>query len=80
LKPLIKLKVLVNQHFVANMIRPERMTATSIIMVRQDAEQLLEALSGFGEFHIEQAAEKMNISEYTQSIQKVGESQSNVNE
>ena len=62
------------------MLRPERMTLASIICVRQDVDQVLEALGDFGEFHIEQTTEKQDITEYTQNIQKSEESLTNVNE
>jgi V/A-type H+-transporting ATPase subunit I len=62
------------------MLRPERMTSASIVCVRQNVEPVLEALSSFGEFHIEQTVENADISDYNQSIQKVEESKSNVNE
>ncbi len=62
------------------MFRPERMTKTSIICIRQDIESTLQALSSFGEFHIEQVAEDTTIAEYVESIQKAEESLANVNE
>ena len=62
------------------MLRPERMSLASIICVRQDVDPVLEALSSFGEFHIEQTTEKQDVAEYTQSIQKSEESLTNVNE
>ena len=62
------------------MFRPERMTKTSIICVKQDIEPTLQALSNFGEFHIEQVAEDITIAEYNRSIQKAEEAQVNVNE
>lgn len=63
------------------MLRSERMTFTSIICTRKDVESALEALSDFGEFHIEQKAEESaNIAEYSQSIQKAEDSLLNVNE
>ena len=62
------------------MFRPERMSDTSIICVKQDVESVLEALSSFGEFHIEQATEEASLIDYTQSIQKGEESLTNVNE
>ncbi|MCW4023459.1 MAG: V-type ATP synthase subunit I [Candidatus Bathyarchaeota archaeon] len=60
------------------MIRSERVAATSIICVKEDVEQLLEALSGFGEFHIEQTGEtsvqyKQNIQQAEQSLATVEE-------
>ena len=64
-----------------NMLRPERMTFTSIICVRKDVESVLEALSSFGEFHIEQAAEgNSSLTEYNQSIQLVEDSLTTVND
>ena len=62
------------------MLRPERMTNTSIICVRQDVESVLQALSSFGEFHIEQAPENTTVSDYVQIIQKSEESLGYVNE
>ncbi len=61
------------------MFRPERMSSASIICVRQDVEPVLQALSSFGEFHIETAAEDASLAEYNESIQKTEESLSNVN-
>ncbi len=62
------------------MLRPERMALTSIICVKKDAESLLEALSSFGEFHIEETNENVSPIQYNQDIQKAEESLSNVNE
>ncbi len=54
------------------MLRPERMTSTSIICVKKDVEQILESLNSFGEFHIEQTAQdNAGLTEYNMSIQKV---------
>ena len=62
------------------MFRPERMSDTSIICVKQDVESVLQALSSFGEFHIEQATEEASLTDYSQNIQKAEESLTNVNE
>ncbi len=56
------------------------MTFTSIICARKDVEPVLEALSSFGEFHIEQASEDATLSQYNSSVQAVEESLVNVNE
>ena len=62
------------------MLRPERMTSTSIICVKKEVEAALEALSSFGEFHIEQGAqEEKSLTEFNQNIQKAQESLSDVN-
>jgi V/A-type H+-transporting ATPase subunit I len=62
------------------MLRPERMTSTSIICSKKDVEPVLEALSSFGEFHIEQTAQdNSDLGDYNQSIQKVEESLSDAN-
>jgi V/A-type H+/Na+-transporting ATPase subunit I len=62
------------------MLRPERMTSTSIVCVKKDVESVLEALSSFGEFHIEQTAQDdANISDYNQKIQRLEEALSDVN-
>ena len=62
------------------MLRPERMTSTSIICVRKDVEPVLEALSTFGEFHIEPTAQdNADLTEYNQNIQKVEGSLADVN-
>jgi V/A-type H+-transporting ATPase subunit I len=62
------------------MLRPERMTSTSIICVKKDVESVLEVLSSFGEFHIEQTAQDdTTVTEYSQDIQKVEESLVDVN-
>ena len=61
------------------MLRPERMTFTSIICVRKDVESVLEALSSFGEFHIEQASEDSNITGIHSEYPESEESLSNVN-
>jgi V/A-type H+-transporting ATPase subunit I len=55
------------------------MTSTSIICVRRDVESVLEALSSFGEFHVEQAAETSGGTDYNQSIQNAEEPLANVN-
>ena len=55
------------------------MSATSIICVKQDVESVLQALSSFGEFHIEQATEDATLSDYNQRIQKTEESLANIN-
>ena len=62
------------------MFRPERMSDTSIICVKQDVESVLQALSSFGEFHIEQATEDASLTDYSENIQKAEESLTNVNE
>jgi V/A-type H+-transporting ATPase subunit I len=57
------------------------MTFTSIICVRKDVESVLEALSSFGEFHVEEAVEdNVSLREYSPSIQKAEDSLSNVND
>ena len=62
------------------MLRPERMTSTSIICVKKDVEQILESLNSFGEFHIEQTAQdNAGLTDYNISIQKVEESLADVN-
>ncbi len=56
------------------------MTSTSIICVKKDVEPILEALSNFGEFHIEQTAQdNAGLTDYNQSIQKVEGSLADVN-
>ena len=55
------------------------MSATSIICVKQDVESVLQALSSFGEFHIEQATEDASLTDYNEKIQQTEESLSNVN-
>jgi V/A-type H+/Na+-transporting ATPase subunit I len=63
------------------MLRPERMTSTSIICVRKEVEPVLEALSSFGEFHIEQTPQdNAGLTEYNQSIQKAEGSLADLNE
>jgi V/A-type H+/Na+-transporting ATPase subunit I len=57
------------------------MTSTSIICVRKDVEPVLEALSSFGEFHIEQTPQdNAGLTEYNQSIQKAEGSLADLNE
>ena len=56
------------------------MALTSIICVKKDVESVLEALSSFGEFHIEETAENISPLEYNQEIQKAEESLSSVND
>jgi len=56
------------------------MSETSIICVKQDVESVLQALSGFGEFHIEPATEEASLADYSQNIQKAEESLTNANE
>lgn len=56
------------------------MTSTSIICVKKDVEPVLEALSSFGEFHIEQTAQdNAGLTEFNQSIQNVEGSLADVN-
>ena len=55
------------------------MSATSIICVKQDVESVLQALSNFGEFHIEQANEETTLTDYNERIQKTDESLSCIN-
>ncbi len=56
------------------------MTSTSIICVKKDVEPVLEALSSFGEFHIEQTAQdNADLNDYNQSIQKVEGSLADIN-
>ena len=56
------------------------MTSTSIICVKKDVEQILEALNSFGEFHIIQTVQdNAGLTEYNVSIQKVEESLADVN-
>jgi V/A-type H+-transporting ATPase subunit I len=60
------------------MLRPERMTFASIICTKKDVEELMQALNSFGEFHIEEAAQKDSEVDYGKSIQKVEQSLSDV--
>jgi V/A-type H+/Na+-transporting ATPase subunit I len=62
------------------MLRPERMTSTSIICVRRDVEKVLEALSGFGEFQIEESVENTTADQYKQGIQLAEQSLANIKE
>ncbi len=62
------------------MLRPVRMTSVSVICVKKDTEKALEALNNFGEFHIEETAEKNSNEEYARNIQNVEESLTNVND
>ncbi len=62
------------------MFQPERMTFASVICSAKHVESVLEALSSFGEFHIEQATQEASVTEYNQSIQGAEESLLNVNE
>jgi V/A-type H+/Na+-transporting ATPase subunit I len=51
------------------------MTLASIICVKRDVDVALEALSSFGEFHIEQSTgEERSLDEYHQNIQKAQDS------
>jgi V/A-type H+-transporting ATPase subunit I len=52
------------------MFRPERMTSASIICLRKDLDTTLDALSAFGNFHIEDSAQKDSLGDYTQQISK----------
>jgi V/A-type H+-transporting ATPase subunit I len=57
------------------------MTFTSIICLRKDVESVLEAISSFGEFHIEQASEEgTNGTDYNQNIQKTEDTLLNIKE
>ena len=63
------------------MLRPERMTSTSIICVKKDVEPVLEALSSFGEFHVEQSTQDSTSEiDINQNIQMVEQSLVNINE
>jgi V/A-type H+-transporting ATPase subunit I len=62
------------------MLRPERMKSTSIICVKKDTEVVLEALSNFGEFHIEKASEIKSVSDHDQNIQSAEEALVTINE
>lgn len=53
------------------MLRPERMTSASIICLRRDLGHALEALNGFGEFHVEMAAEEQSQKEYAKALSEV---------
>ncbi len=56
------------------------MTSTSIICVKKDVEQVLEALNTFGEFHIEQTPQdNADLNDYNQSIQRVEGSLADLN-
>lgn len=62
------------------MLRPQRMSSTSIICVKKDVDSVLEALNDFGEFHIEPTQqEEKSVAEYAQGIQKVQESLADAN-
>ncbi len=52
------------------MFRPERMTSASIICLRKDLDTTLDALSAFGNFHIEDSAQKDSLGDYAQQISK----------
>jgi V/A-type H+-transporting ATPase subunit I len=66
--------LLANSIYLLKMLRPERMTSTSIICVKKDVESILETLNTFGEFHIEPSAqENASIADYDRSIQLVQE-------
>ena len=56
------------------------MKPTSIICVKKDTEVVLEALSSFGEFHIEKASEINSESDYDKNIQRVEEALLIINE
>ncbi len=62
------------------MFRSERMVLASVICTTKHVESVLEALSSFGEFHIEQATKPQSLSEYDKTFQRVEESLTNVNE
>jgi V/A-type H+/Na+-transporting ATPase subunit I len=61
------------------MLRSERLASASIICVKKDVELALEALSSFGEFHIEQEG-NANPIEYKKSIQQAEQTLSHLNE
>jgi V/A-type H+/Na+-transporting ATPase subunit I len=62
------------------MLRSERMTSASIFCVARDVELALEALSGFGEFHVEQSSETVSVAEFNQNIQRIEEVLAEVND
>jgi V/A-type H+-transporting ATPase subunit I len=54
-------------------LRPERMTAASIICLKKDFDLALEALDDFGDFHIEEIEEKSEETQYEQLIRRTEE-------
>jgi V/A-type H+-transporting ATPase subunit I len=63
----------VNQGFAGIALRPERMTATSIICLRKDFNLALEALDDFGNFHIEKIEENSEATDYEQLTRRTEE-------
>ncbi len=56
------------------MLRPERMTSTSIVCLKKDVEGMLETLNTFGEFHIETSPEEeVSLAEYNLIIRQLKE-------
>lgn len=62
------------------MFRSERMLSTSIICIKKDTELVLEALSNFGEFHVEHSSQDLKVTDYDLRIQEAEEALANVNE
>ncbi|MGE5533113.1 MAG: hypothetical protein ACM3UN_02045, partial [Bacillota bacterium] len=62
------------------MLRSERMTSVSIFCVSRDVELVLDALSSFGEFHVEQAEENLTLGQFSQSILQAEEIVATINE
>jgi V/A-type H+/Na+-transporting ATPase subunit I len=69
----------VNQGFAGIIVRPERMTGTSIVCLKKDFNLLLEALDDFGNFHIERIEESSEATEYDQLIRRTEETSRKVN-
>ncbi len=62
------------------MLRPERMSSANIICIQRDLDHLLEALNGFGEFHIEHFGEEGTRVDYSQSVHTVEETLNQLND
>jgi V/A-type H+/Na+-transporting ATPase subunit I len=54
------------------MLRPERLTSTSIVCTKKNVESVLDTLNTFGEFHIEPSQQDdANIAQYNANIQLI---------
>jgi V/A-type H+-transporting ATPase subunit I len=60
-------------------LRPERMTEASIICLRKDFDQTLDALDEFGNFHIEEIKEKPKETDYAELIRRTEETIRKIN-
>jgi len=62
------------------MSRPERLSSVSVIFLKKDADNLLEALHEFGEFHVDQPSNASFSEEFNKSVHNVEQTLSGISE